>query len=582
MFKIFGLKLTSVAIPLVIAGLIAWESFQHRSLDAQFDEFASPKDKGRMNEQSKRDSDNGKLKSCNTSTVRDSLQKPVIFDPPPGGSFPFVLFSPDGKTLAFGRLASNLDELDRRRGGPISENFVFLCDSATGRELHRLEGTWSKQVAQAVFSPGGELLAVRQSQSTELIVWKVTDGKIHQTLDFGDIGVNWTDGSLIFSVNGKCLFAQMHPSKGFPGIYLWNLSSGKATMIFENAKAGGVRAYAVSNDFQYLVTENMIGTRRGEAPWRRIDYRITAHLWDVCTGNDLGRIGSQTEWNTDSGCSTPQGAKLLEVGAVKEGFRVKRISGDRFLVLPNYTSRQRLKVILKPDGVSLVGRVTGKEVHCFTEFHDGNVSHCVFSPDGNKLAMTGRIGKNANCDRLLLWDVSKWNLSVDTPAASSAKTIEQCWADLANQDGRKANEAMMAMAWLAEWTVPFIRERLKPVGSLDEVPLLIAGLDSEDFDTRENASRRLFDMGDIAEPLLLKSLKEHGSPEVRRRIQDILEKPQGCLPPNQLRALRSIDVLEQIATPAARAILATLAKGEPTSSITQSAQASLLCQETKK
>jgi hypothetical protein len=63
------------------------------------------------------------------------------------------------------------------------------------------------------------------------------------------------------------------------------------------------------------------------------------------------------------------------------------------------------------------------------------------------------------------------------------------------------------------------------------------------------------------------------SPEASQRLRHILAQLEQS--PNRLRALRAMEILEHIATPKARALLSTVADGQPTALITQEAKASL-------
>ncbi len=62
---------------------------------------------------------------------------------------------------------------------------------------------------------------------------------------------------------------------------------------------------------------------------------------------------------------------------------------------------------------------------------------------------------------------------------------------------------------------------------------------------------------------------------MRRRIEALMEKLRAVTRPEALRALRAVAVLEDIATPEARQLLETLAKGAPEARLTQEAKASL-------
>jgi hypothetical protein len=96
---------------------------------------------------------------------------------------------------------------------------------------------------------------------------------------------------------------------------------------------------------------------------------------------------------------------------------------------------------------------------------------------------------------------------------------------------------------------------------------------------RQGATQELEKLGEAAEVALRTALTQKPALEPRRRIESLLEKlrtPSG----DQLRQLRAIQVLEYAATPEARRLLETLAKGAEGGPLTREAQAS--CQRLSK
>ena len=103
-----------------------------------------------------------------------------------------------------------------------------------------------------------------------------------------------------------------------------------------------------------------------------------------------------------------------------------------------------------------------------------------------------------------------------------------------------------------------------------------ADLDSEDFATRQKASRRLAEFGELAVPGARKRLAKAESAEVRRRAQEFLDRFDPPKPsPGRLRQLRAVELLEGIATPAARDVLSELAKGAAEAPLSREAAAAL-------
>src|SRR5262249_26182746 len=151
-----------------------------------------------------------------------------------------------------------------------------------------------------------------------------------------------------------------------------------------------------------------------------------------------------------------------------------------------------------------------------------------------------------------------------TPPAvkRTAKELETPWADLAGDDAAKAHEAIGALVAAAPESVAFLQEHLKP-GAADAKRLakLLADLDSDDFDARQQADAELEKLGQEAEPALRGALQGKPSLEVRQRVERLLGLCERQKPgPERLRQLRAFEVLERLDTPEARRLLTTLAE----------------------
>jgi HEAT repeat protein len=135
------------------------------------------------------------------------------------------------------------------------------------------------------------------------------------------------------------------------------------------------------------------------------------------------------------------------------------------------------------------------------------------------------------------------------------------------------------MAAVPEEAIPFLKERLRRVAAVEErVRPLLAGLDDDDFDVREKASRELQAAGPEAALPLQLALQGSPSPEVRTRIEKLLGKMK-TLPGAQGVQPRSVSlalaVLEEIGTPNARQVLEELSRGPAGSMVTREAGAAL-------
>jgi hypothetical protein len=186
-----------------------------------------------------------------------------------------------------------------------------------------------------------------------------------------------------------------------------------------------------------------------------------------------------------------------------------------------------------------------------------------------------------------------WNAAVPgTPAASAKREaapagagermppsqLERLWADLLAEDAATAYEAVWALAHAPAQAVPYIAGRIQPEEPVDgkRAREWLRQLDDESFVVRERATRELGRLGEGAEPFLREALAGGASAEVTQRAEALLESMSNPVPDaDQVRGLRSIEVLERIATPEARAVLEKLGASAAGSTVKRRAQAAL-------
>jgi WD40 repeat protein len=192
------------------------------------------------------------------------------------------------------------------------------------------------------------------------------------------------------------------------------------------------------------------------------------------------------------------------------------------------------------------------------------------SPDGKTLATA-----TPDCN-VLLWRV---------PAPSAPRRmrleLQRLWDDLAGTDVARAFRAVAALSASPRQALPLLKKRLRRASDA-ALRSHLALLDSDDFDEREAASAALADAlkrhGSDAESLLRRTLARRPGPEVRRRLRHLLRrggKAPGSLTPEQHRAVRAVQVLEQIGNAEARRLLRELARGAPPARLTVEAKDSL-------
>jgi WD domain, G-beta repeat/WD40-like Beta Propeller Repeat len=219
-----------------------------------------------------------------------------------------------------------------------------------------------------------------------------------------------------------------------------------------------------------------------------------------------------------------------------------------------------------PDGRSLAAggwkrlkvweTATGRERCDFTGY-EGDAHVLAFTPDGKALASAGGEGT------ILVWDLAGLPPGL-AGKRLSPDDLKRLWADLADDDTRKAFRAICRLAAAPEQSAPYLRDRLKPAPGPDTKRLekLIADLDSDEFEAREAAMKELAKAGPEAAPVLRKVLAGAPSAEVRDRINQLLKRLEaGGLSAGRLREMRAVEALERAGTAEARRALAALRDG---------------------
>jgi hypothetical protein len=160
------------------------------------------------------------------------------------------------------------------------------------------------------------------------------------------------------------------------------------------------------------------------------------------------------------------------------------------------------------------------------------------------------------------------------------RQFENLWTELGSADQAKARQAASALVAQGATTVSFLEKRLRPVDVPDAGHLarLINDLDSNRYRDRQKAVQEIESLGELAEPLLIQTLANRPSLEVRRRIEQILaaNKTSRLHPSDgRRRQARAIEVLEQIGNAEVRKLLGSLAKGAPDAALTRDARGAL-------
>jgi WD40 repeat protein len=452
-----------------------------------------------------------------------------------------VVYSPDGKTLATGS----------------HDLTIKLWDVSTGKEQTTLKGHGTG-VRSVAFSPDGKTLAsgiVGSPGATDRIkLWDVATGTERATL----MGRGGCDGlgTVAFSPDGKTL-----ATTEYNPIKLWDVTTNKERAALEG-HTGVVSCVAFSPDGKTLASGSL---------------DKTVKLWDLSTGKERATLQGHTK-------------KVMSVAYSPDGKTLASASEDKIIKLWEVaTGKERAflqghsdavtSVAFSPDGITLASASDDKTIklwdvasgkdRAFLQGHSDAVRSVTFSPDGKTLA-------SASDDQTVkLWDMPAPKQKESARGLTPAE-LDDLWSALAAEDAVKADQAIGTLVGATEQAVALMKERLRPVSepNAQQIATWIDDLDSDQFHVREKAGAELEKLGERTETVLRNKLTEKASPELRRRIEQLLAKI-GQLTPDTMRALRAVEVLEHIGSSEARKVLEALAAGAESTRLNSEAKASL-------
>jgi RNA polymerase sigma factor (sigma-70 family) len=144
-------------------------------------------------------------------------------------------------------------------------------------------------------------------------------------------------------------------------------------------------------------------------------------------------------------------------------------------------------------------------------------------------------------------------------APLSAADFARLWSSLGGERAPRSLFGVQRLAAGGDETVRRLRERMLPKAAADNLAVdrLIAELDDDEFETREQATQSLMEKSITIAPRLREALKTSTSAEVRARLQEVLHHMNN----EELRAVRAITVLVRIDSAASETLLAEIARG---------------------
>jgi RNA polymerase sigma factor (sigma-70 family) len=475
-----------------------------------------------------------------------------------------VAYSPDGRWIATAAWDGTARLWDAQTGKQVRR-----LDVPAPRDYHRAH------LARILFSSDNEfVVAAQQAAPNEagVIVWKRRTGeKVHAF----PAGI----GSVAVSPDGRLIACG-----GYGIIRLYELASGK--MIREmRSQQERIESLTFSPNGKTLVSTGPLPRPdRGDGVMRLGFMPDVVRIWDVETGNErrsvlhdvaLGGLTLQRLALSPDGRTLAVGSSLLETA-----------TGAPRAVLTGHTN-DVCGVAFSPDGRTLASGSmdgtarlwdlpSGKEVARFGKevprfAGRGWVLAVAFSPDGRTL-ISGGLDKIVH-----LWDVSRITGRRREPAERTPADLEADWKDLA-KDAATGYAALGRLVSSPGRAIAFLGKQLRNVEPPDtkRIERLIADLDDEQFQVREQATKELEALVEHAAPLLRKALASKPSLEMRRRLVALLDRLDGARPSAEtVRQIRAVEVLELIGNAEARRLLEKLAAESPERRLTHEAKAAM-------
>jgi WD40 repeat protein len=422
-----------------------------------------------------------------------------------------LAFSPDSSRLAFG----------------ISKQ-VKILDTRTGEEVATILGA-AHFLFRLAFSPDGKQLAASggsNNNTGDIRVWEIATSK--QLFCFN--GHSHAVLTVAYSPDGKLLASGGGATSGSkPGeLKLWDMTTG-AEVVTLAGHAENVYGLAFSPDGRRLASCSGVG--------RGVNKPGTVKIWEVRSGQEIAEYGGHT-------------GPIYAVTFSNDGRRIITGSGDKILQVRDAFSFEEL---VRWQG------------------HANTIFSLALSTDGRRL-LTGGQDKAVN-----VWDMTDSRQQVHelVPMPHDVNTY---WNDLRSADAAKAYRSMRLLADHPDKTLPLFNKHIQPVSltaaQKKQLGTWLEQLDHPRYAVREKAFKQLDDLGEALRTPLSNALKGELTPEVRERIERLLDNQQR-LTPTKLASLRALEVLEWMDDPKAEVLLSELAKGEAEAVLTREAQATL-------
>jgi WD40 repeat protein len=459
----------------------------------------------------------------------------------PGAPFQALVFAPNERALySFGE-----------------DGVLRTWEAATGKEVRQM----AVGAGTGLFSPDGRLLAAHKEKGTHL--YEAATGRELRQLAGGPPRAFSPDGQVLVATEDD---GHLVPWGG--ALVLWEVATGKELRRLPRPTEYWAQVLFAPDRRNLLI--HTWPTDHGHGG--------PVHFWDLAGGREFRTLSLPPHWGTlvlspDGKTLAVPLADFMRINFLEVATGRKRLEVEPLTQWPSalgFSPDGRFFLVSHPPGSVRLYDARSGRLLLRLEGHRGEVADWAFSPTCQKMATFSQ-------DRTaLVWDLAELlRAAKETPLTLSQVELRGLWADLAGNDAARAYQAIGRLARAPAQTLPWLRRHLRPFPSPDRKRLdqLIADLDSERFEVRKRATAEIERQGESARPALQKALAGPRSPEGRRRLEQLMEKFEASRSPEQVRALRAIEVLEHLGTPEAARLLEALSRGAPEARLTQEAEA---------
>jgi WD40 repeat protein len=446
-----------------------------------------------------------------------------------------------------------------------TDGTVRQRDLMTAKEMRVLEGKNGfvfGAAAPASIAPEAMIVAL-QGKDYHIRAFDLKTGKL--LFDLEPPCAVW---DIILSPDGRYLSwtSQNHP-KGDGNRYI-DLKTGKevagnvarpAFPLADERGHWGLRGSDLDIHRQERPEAARVAAFRKRQPWAPTNFYLS---------RDRRLIGARVLITSDGDTLTPTEIRVYEL-----------VSGRR---LPAFTPRSQPDEAgrFSPDARLFVttdnkGRIqiwelaTGQMRAQFHSEFARSTGGLAFSSDGRTLVSGGSDGL------VYVWDLTGGASQGRAPNDSSR--LGDLFGRLVDSDAAKAGRAIYELAADPD-AAKFLAEQIRPAALPDakEVAGLIAQLDDPIFAQRQKASAELAKFGELVHSALKTAEKKPASEEQAQRLRKLLETIESTEARGEtLRAIRAVEVVERIATPAAKELLRSWAGGAADATLTKEAKRAL-------